>query len=254
MKLMRSEGDVASPFALKIKPHDETANACSWCGRDGMFSGKRHDICSGMWSYDDDCHPPGVHHPDGIQAQTTKDSLKGALFMKRTARVIRKQFWFTLGFVVMMTIMAAGPLFAAALTQEEKDWLLYMREEEKVARDVYIALYDKWGLTIFNNISKSEQTHMGAIKTLLDRYGLPDPAKAPGEFTNTDLKDLYDALIIQGNVSVTEALNVGVLIEETDIDDLTKALAETIHKDITRVYQNLRNGSYNHLAAFESKL
>jgi hypothetical protein len=174
--------------------------------------------------------------------------------MELTTMVSRKKFWFALGFVVMMTVMAAGPLFAAALTQEEKNWLLYLREEEKVARDVYIALYDKWGLTIFRNISKSEQTHMSAIKTLLDRYGLPDAAKGPGVFTNKDLQALYDDLIIQGNSSVTEALNVGVFIEATDIEDLKDALAITVHKDIMRVYQNLMAGSGNHLAAFESKL
>ena len=174
--------------------------------------------------------------------------------MKLTTRVSRKTFWFALGFVVMMTFMGAGQLFAAALTQAEEDWLLYMREEEKLARDVYIALYDKWGLTIFYNISQSEQTHMDAIKTLLDRYGLDDPALGPGEFNNKDLKALYDALISQGNVSVTDALQVGVTIEETDIDDLTKALAGAVHKDITRVYKNLRDGSHNHLKAFKSKL
>jgi len=174
--------------------------------------------------------------------------------MKRMTRVIGKQFWFALGFVVMMTIMAAGPLFAAALTQEEKEWLLYMREEEKVARDVYKELYKVWGLKIFSNIASSEQKHMDAIKTLLDRYGLEDPAKGPGVFSNPDLQALYDALMIQGNSSATEALNVGAIIEETDIEDLEKALDLTDHRDIKRVYTNLMAGSYNHLAAFESKL
>ena len=74
---------------------------------------------------------------------------------------------------------------AVDLTDSEKYWLTYMREEEKLARDVYIFLYDKWGSQIFNNISVSEQTHMDAIKTLLDRYGIPDPVadKGPGVFT-----------------------------------------------------------------------
>jgi hypothetical protein len=174
--------------------------------------------------------------------------------MKQTAWVFRKEFWLTFGFVVMMTIMAAGQLFAAALTQEEKDSLLYIREEEKVARDVYIALYDKWGLTIFNNISRSEQTHMDAIKTLLVRYNLEDPALDPGQFSNPELKKMYDDLIAMGNLSVIEALKVGVIIEETDILDLQDGLKITVHKDIKRVYQNLMAGSENHLAAFQSVL
>jgi hypothetical protein len=174
--------------------------------------------------------------------------------MKRTARVIGKRFWLALGFVVMLTIMSAGQLFAAALSPAEESSLLYMREEEKVARDVYIALYDKWGLTIFSNISKSEQTHMDAIKALLDRYNLEDPALGPGQFTNRDLQAMYDGLIAMGNSSVIEALNVGVIIEVTDIEDLRKALETTVHKDIKRVYQNLMAGSENHLAAFQSEL
>lgn len=173
--------------------------------------------------------------------------------MKPMDRVIGKQFFCALGLVVLMTIMAAGPLFATALTQEEKEWLLYMREEEKVARDGYKELYKAWGLKIFSNIASSEQKHVDTIKTLLDRYGLEDPAKDPGVFSNPDLQALYDALIIQGNSSAIEALNVGVIIEETDIEDLEKALDLTDHRDIKRVYTNLMAGSYNHLAAFESQ-
>jgi hypothetical protein len=174
--------------------------------------------------------------------------------MKQTARVSTTRFWFTLGFALLITFMAAGQLFAAALSAEEKASLLYMREEEKVARDVYLALYDKWQLTIFKNISTSEQKHMDAIKTLLDRYQLKDPALGPGRFTNPDLQAMYNALIKQGNVSVVNALNVGVTIEETDIEDLQSGLAITVHNDIERVYQNLMTGSENHLAAFQSLL
>jgi hypothetical protein len=204
---------------------------------------------------DDGPHPIGVHHPDGIREQTTRDSLTGECFMKRMTRVIRKQFWFALGFVVMMTIMAAGPIFAADFDTEE-DWLQYMREEEKLARDVYKELYKVWGLTIFSKIAGSEQKHMDAIKTLLDRYGLGDPAAGNdiGVFTNGELQSLYYALIAKGTNSVRDAIEVGLIIEETDIEDLEKALKIAIHKDVKRVYTNLMAGSYNHLAAFESKL
>lgn len=34
----------------------------------------------------------------------------------------------------------------------ETDGLIFMREEEKLARDVYIAMYDNWGQRVFNNI------------------------------------------------------------------------------------------------------
>lgn len=143
-----------------------------------------------------------------------------------------------------------------ALTDDENYWLTYMREEEKVARDVYLYLNEKWNIRIFKNIAASEQVHMDAIKALLDTYTLPDPAtgKGIGEFTHTDLQELYDDLIRQGSISKLEALKVGVIIEETDIDDLNEGIATTRHNDIKTVYSNLLQGSLNHLDAFESTL
>jgi hypothetical protein len=131
-----------------------------------------------------------------------------------------------------------------------------MREEEKVARDVYLRMYDNYKAPVFKNIAISEQRHMDAIKKLLDTYSVPDPAagKGIGEFTNPDLQKLYDDLIVQGSISKVEAFKVGVIIEETDIDDLNKAIAAARHDDIITVYNNLLLGSCNHLDAFESQL
>jgi hypothetical protein len=141
------------------------------------------------------------------------------------------------------------------LSAQEAQDLQFMREEEKVARDVYIMMYQTWGLTIFNNISASEQQHMDAIKTLLTRYNVADPAKAAvGAFTDPALQAMYDSLIAQGNLSPTEALNAGVIIEKTDIEDLELRLGRATKADIKQVYTNLMNGSYNHLAAFEGQL
>jgi hypothetical protein len=98
--------------------------------------------------------------------------------------------------------------------------------------------------------------HMTRVKDLLDRYGLPDPAagKAVGEFTNPVLQQLYDDLMAQGSLSSTEALKVGVTIEEVDIKDLRNNIAATNKTDILQVYNNLLNASYNHLSAFNSQL
>jgi len=152
--------------------------------------------------------------------------------------------------------LPAGTGQAAALTADEKYWLTYMREEEKLARDVYLSLGSTWNIPIFSNIAQSEQVHMDSMKTLIDRYGLPDPAagKSQGEFTDPALQKLHDDLIAQGSVSSVEALKVGVLIEETDIRDLNKAIATTQKKDIRTAYNNLLQGSMNHLNAFEANL
>jgi len=143
-----------------------------------------------------------------------------------------------------------------ALTDDETHWLTYMREEEKVARDVYLSLNVTWNLRIFKNIAASEQTHMDAIKKLLDTYSIPDPAAGNGigEFSNPELQKLYNELIQQGSISKVEALRGGIIIEETDIDDLNEGIATTQHNDIKTVYSNLLQGSLNHLNTFESTL
>ena len=143
-----------------------------------------------------------------------------------------------------------------AISRAEGDALKFMREEEKLAHDVYVTLVDKWGLRVFNNISAAEQKHTNAVATLLSRANLDDPAAGNGlgEFTNPDLQTLYDDLIVQGSKSVADALKVGAAIEEIDIADLQERMAGTTNADILRVYGHLKAGSENHLRAFASTL
>lgn len=147
---------------------------------------------------------------------------------------------------------AADP---AGLDQAERDALVFMREEEKLARDVYAALYTQWGAATFQNISQSEQAHMDALLVLLNRYGIADPASAQaGVFTNPTLQALYTDLVARGSQSLAEALKVGGAIEEIDIRDLDQRLAQTDQADIQPVYGSLRAGSENHLRAFTQAL
>ena len=156
------------------------------------------------------------------------------------------------------TFGATAPVLAAAdpLSADETAGLVFMREEEKLAHDVYVTLYQKWGMPVFNNIASSEATHTSAVKVLLDRYGIADPAagKSVGQFTDPNLQKLYDQLIEQGSRSLGDALKVGAAIEEIDILDLQTRLAQTDKTDIKLVYNNLKNASYNHLRAFVSTL
>ncbi|WP_456427308.1 DUF2202 domain-containing protein [Rhodocaloribacter sp.] len=151
--------------------------------------------------------------------------------------------------------LAALPM--EPLSEAEIAGILYMREEEKLARDVYLVLFDQWGLTVFDNISSSEQTHMDAVYALIERYDLEDPVTdgSVGAFTNATLKELYDTLVEQGAASVVEALRVGAAIEEIDILDLMRELEENVdNADVTLVYENLMKGSRNHLRAFVRNL
>lgn len=151
---------------------------------------------------------------------------------------------------------AGRPQSASALSSREKQDLTYVREEEKLARDVYLALYEQWGLTPFGNILSSEQRHMDALLKLLKNYCLPDPAAGLviGEFANSDLRNMYSTLIEQGAHSDVEALKVGGIIEETDILDLQNAMARNNNTDIDTVYSKLECGSRNHLRAFAGVL
>ncbi|WP_419609048.1 DUF2202 domain-containing protein, partial [Thiolapillus sp.] len=138
-----------------------------------------------------------------------------------------------------------GTQVTTALSDAEAATLLFMREEEKLARDVYITLFDKWEHPVFNNISGSEQHHMDSMKSKIDKYGLVDPVTddTVGVFQNEALSTLYNKLIDRGDVSLEDALYVGGYIEELDIGDLEKAIAESSHTDVVRAYKNLERGS-----------
>ena len=143
-----------------------------------------------------------------------------------------------------------------ALTAAEATNLIFLREEEKLARDVYLYLFDVWGQWIFENISASEQQHMDAVKNLLDKYNLADPAAGNGEgiFTDLQLQAFYDSLTQKGSASKLDALVVGATIEDMDIYDLQEILSETNKPDIIKVCENLMKGSRNHLRAFVGQI
>ena len=151
---------------------------------------------------------------------------------------------------------ALSQIDSTGLSEDEVNNLLFMREEEKLAHDVYQTLYEQWGLPIFRNIASSELTHTTAVMTLLVRYDLPDPAQdnALGVFTNSDLQALYDQLVAQGSQSLIAALQVGATIEDLDIVDLQTAIGQTDNADIILVYENLMKGSRNHLRSFVGQL
>ena len=144
----------------------------------------------------------------------------------------------------------------ADLSETEKEHILFMREEEKLARDVYRTFFDLWGQPLFENIARSEQAHMDAIETLIEQYGLRDPVTGQdvGEFVDEDLQALYDDLVREGSDSLADALRVGALIEEIDILDLQASIDQTDALEVEHVYENLMRGSRNHLRALVSTL
>jgi len=146
-----------------------------------------------------------------------------------------------------------GAIAIQPLTGDELKWLQHMREEEKLARDVYKVLYEKWNFVVFQNIMASEENHFTAIGTLLTRYGAAAPAlSSAGAYSDPALNVLYSQLLTKGMESAQAALEVGAAIEKLDIADLGDAMKAALKLAIKRVYSNLMNGSYNHLHAFET--
>jgi len=145
---------------------------------------------------------------------------------------------------------------SGVLSAAEEEALYWMREEEKLARDVYLAMFDLWGLPTFENIAASEARHMEAVLGLIEAYGLEDPVldDTPGSFRDPELAALYQELVSRGEESLVEALTVGALIEDLDILDLEERLEATDRADIVRVFENLKRGSQNHLRAFTTRL
>jgi hypothetical protein len=143
-----------------------------------------------------------------------------------------------------------------ALNADEAAGLAYLREEEKLAHDVYATLHAKWGLRLLGNISQSEERHFNAITLLLDRYEFPDPAanNSIGVFQNKGLQTLYGDLIKQGESSLKAALKVGATLEDLDIRDLEKAAASTDNEDLKLVYGNILRASENHMRTFVAQL
>ena len=163
---------------------------------------------------------------------------------------------------------ANGVINSAALTSQintlpteplsaaEIAGLIYLREEEKLARDVYYKLYEKYSARVFNNIYNSEITHTNSVLQLLNKYQIPDPvgANAIGIFKDTTLQNLYNSLIAKGNTSIQNAYIVGATIEDVDLYDLKIKSAGVDNQDIKLVYDMLAKGSRNHMRAFYKNL
>lgn len=170
-----------------------------------------------------------------------------------------KRFWKVVSVLLGLSVLLSFSNVISAtttLTAEEIEDLLHMREEEKLARDVYITLYNIYKIPIFNNISKSEERHMSEVKELIDKYQLEDPVTddSVGKFSNPKFTELYNTLVERSKKSLVEALTVGAFIEDLDIKDLQNAIARTNKSDIKMVYENLTKASKNHIRSFIRQL
>ena len=160
---------------------------------------------------------------------------------------------------------------AAALDDTQKAMLVYMWNEEKLAKDVYLALNAlNPQQTLHTIATHSEAQHQSAMAALLEKYNLnllapldstlgysqaALDAVPAGQYTLDSLQSLYNTLYSVGSASARSSLEVGCMVEVTDINDLDRDLAlVSAVPDVRTVFENLRAGSYNHYWAFDQAL
>lgn len=137
------------------------------------------------------------------------------------------------------------------LTGAEAADILYISEEEKLGRDLYLMYFDIWGRRAFLNAAGSSQADIDSMNLLIERYGLEDPVKDErGMFTNASLQELYNEMVSSGSTTVWDALNSSIKFEEIQVKSLDDAMAATDKDDLKFVYENIRHSSENNIQAF----
>jgi hypothetical protein len=179
------------------------------------------------------------------------------------------------------TTSAGDTSTSIELDPVETSHLTFMREEEKLARDVYLTLAGVYpNQAVFNTIATtSEQTHTDTIRDKLALFNLPDPnpetnnlPDSIGLFTGKEwgwyFTEKFEALTSKGKMSELDALYVGALIEELDMKDIVMCplvmidagypevcgLGYTDASAIMNAYRSLIDGSENHLRAFVGQI
>jgi hypothetical protein len=145
-------------------------------------------------------------------------------------------------------------IVSQTLTDSDKEALLFMLEEEKLARDTYIYLNDLWSVNQFANIKNSEQTHMDAVENLLIQNNIAYSILPIGEFADQNLQNFYNQFVADGAISLSNALQIGATIEDLDIVDLEDYMDLTTNTDLISVFEGLQCGSRNHLRSFISAI
>lgn len=138
------------------------------------------------------------------------------------------------------------------LTDADTAALLFMLEEEKLARDTYTYINDLWSIDQFANIKNSEQSHMNAIENQLIKNNIDYTILPYGAFFNEELQSLYNQFEIDGAISIDNAYQIGATIEDLDIVDLQDYLDTSSNTTLISIFGKLQCGSRNHLRSFVS--
>lgn len=156
--------------------------------------------------------------------------------------------------LALLLAMAGTATWAQMISDNEKNAIVQLREEEKLARDFNLVMNEQWNNKVFANISDAEVYHMSQMELLVQKYKLDDPVAANndarGVFSNDALQKAYDEMVPSGKASLVAAFKAGAKIEEMDIRDLKAALSISSSKEATGTYNYLLQASSNHLNAY----
>ena len=167
------------------------------------------------------------------------------------------------------------------LDSNEASHLIFMREEEKLARDVYLSFADMYPeQRVFAQIAtESEQTHTDVMRDKLTQYNISDPnpdtnnlPESIGIFKGEEwglyFTEKFEVLTKMGAVNEMEALYAGAFIEELDMHDIAECpavmvdagyddpcgLHYTDESGLINAYRSLIDGSESHLRAYVGQI
>lgn len=162
-----------------------------------------------------------------------------------------KTYLFTI--IIFLSLIFNPLKVYSQLTDAEINSIMSLREEEKVAYDVYTFMFEKYESKVFKNIAENEKDHMDKIKELIIQFNLNDPLSGisdqKGVFNNKKMQALYDEMIMAGNYGLLDALRAAARFEETDIIDLRNDLSAASDQTVVNTYINLESSSQDHLRA-----
>ena len=147
---------------------------------------------------------------------------------------------------------------ATSTMEEVKKSLEYMYEEERLAKEVYLSIYQKQPVRqLYRIATNSETRHISAVEALARKYGVRLYPQRVGVYRNPHIQSLFNSLYAKGVRSQKDALEVGCMVEVTDVEDLNRYIATAQRagaSDVVQTYEFLRRGSYNHYWAFDRGL
>ncbi len=151
----------------------------------------------------------------------------------------------------------SNSVFNETLSPREIDDMNYLIENEKLLRDYFNVMYNKYNLSLFQNVAKSEQSHLNFLAVKFLRYDLKNPTeeKPAGEYVNPELQQTYDIMIAKGETNIYAALLAGSSKVKEDVEDIPLMIDQFEgNADIVLIFSNILIESQKNREVLEQEL